>query len=91
MLKYRIDTGNEILEGDLKIGEIKLIDLDVLECNVKLNPEKGYDIGSGRGVPIVKKIQVGEVGIILDGRGRPIHFNKNEAIVEWSIATKEFN
>jgi len=91
MLKYKIDTGNEILEGDLKAGEIKLIDLDILKCNITLNPEKGYDIGSGEGVPIVKKIQIGKVGIILDGRGRPIHFNKNEAIVEWSIATKEFN
>jgi hypothetical protein len=91
MLKYEIDTGNEILEGDLKTGEIKLIDLDILECKINITPEKGYDIGAGKGVSVDKKIQVGEVGIILDGRGRPIHFNKNEAIVEWSISTKEFN
>ena len=91
MLKYRIDIGNEILEGDLKTGEIKLINLDVLECNISLHPERDYDIGVGKGIPIDKKIQIGKVGIILDGRGRPLNFNKEGAIVEWSVATKEFN
>jgi uncharacterized protein (TIGR01319 family) len=91
MLHYKIDTGDELIEGSLKTGEIKLIELDVNQCNIEINPEKGYDIGIGKGVSINKNIQIGEVGIVLDGRGRPIRFNRNELVQEWSIATKEYN
>ncbi len=91
MLHYKIDTGHELLEGSLKTGEIKLIELDVDQCNIEINPEKGYDIGIGKGVSINKNIQTGEVGIVLDGRGRPIRFNRTELVQEWSIATKEYN
>ena len=82
---------NEIIEGHLKTGEMKLIKLEKSECEIILNPEKNYDVGGGKGNSINKKIVVGEVGIILDGRGRPIQFNTDKDIVEWSNATGEFS
>ena len=91
MLNYKIDTGDKVIEGALKTGEIKLIELDVDECNITLNLEKGYDIGYGKGASKNINIQTGEVGIILDGRGRPIKFNIDRSVQEWSIATKEYN
>tara|TARA_Y100001970_G_scaffold41940_1_gene52147 strand:- start:48754 stop:50529 length:1776 start_codon:yes stop_codon:yes gene_type:complete len=91
MLNYKVDIGDKIIEGSLKTGEIKLIELDVDKCKIELNPEKGYDIGSGKGVSINKNIQTGKVGIVLDGRGRPIKFNVNKTVKEWSTATKEYN
>ena len=91
MFNYKIDTGDKVIEGVLKTGEIKLIELDVDECNITLNLEKGYDIGYGKGASKNINIQTGEVGIILDGRGRPIKFNIDRSVQEWSIATKEYN
>ena len=91
MLKYTIESDNKTIEGSLKTGEIKLIELENSKCDIKLNPEKNYDIGAGKGNPINTTIKVGDVGIVLDGRGRPIQFKTNEDIIEWSRATKEFN
>tara|TARA_Y100000996_G_C22547673_1_gene652479 strand:- start:836 stop:2611 length:1776 start_codon:yes stop_codon:yes gene_type:complete len=91
MLKYKIKMDNETIEGNLKTGEMKLIKLEKYECEIILNPEKNYDVGGGKGNSINKKIVVGEVGIILDGRGRPIQFNTDKDIVEWSNAIGEFS
>ncbi len=91
MLKYSIKINDKIIKGDLKTGEIKLIKLEYTECQITINPEKNYDVGEGKGISVSKKIRIGEVGIILDGRGRPIRFNSNNEIVEWSNATGEFN
>ena len=91
MLKYSIKINDKIIQGDLKTGEIKLIKLECTECQITINPQKNYDVGEGKGISISKKIRIGEVGIILDGRGRPIRFNSNNDIVEWSNATGEFN
>jgi uncharacterized protein (TIGR01319 family) len=38
----------------------------------KIVPAKGVDVGKGPGVPVEKTLEGGEVGILLDGRGRPL-------------------
>ena len=91
MLKYSIKIDDKTIQGDLKTGEIKLIKLENTECQITISPEKNYDVGEGKGISVSKKIRIGEVGIILDGRGRPIRFNSDNDIVEWSNATGEFN
>ncbi len=53
------------------------------------------DIGLGKGKDFIGKIIGGEVGIVLDGRGREINFNDNEnervnQILDWSNATNEY-
>ena len=63
------------------------------EC--KIIPNKYVDIGNGIGIEFVGKLFGGEVGFILDGRGRDIEFSKDDKeriaqIVGWSKKTNEY-
>ena len=69
--KFKLPNGKEE-EGALNYGEMKRISLEVGEyAEAILDPIRGFDIGSGKGTKIEKKISGGVAGIILDGRGRP--------------------
>ena len=78
MLGYRIElpTG-QIAEGKLRYGEMKLIPLGFdekglpLKAKAMLDPERGFDIGRGKGSKWELELSGGVVGIVLDGRGRP--------------------
>ena len=91
ILKYKIKTNKENLEGELHCGEIKLISLEEKECEIICHPSKNYDVGLGNGNSVTKIIKTGEVGVILDGRGRPMIFNDDEDIIKWSKSTGEFD
>lgn len=45
-------------------------DLDVL-------PERGVDVGAGRGRPVQRRVRGGIAGLVLDGRGRPLALPEN--------------
>jgi len=54
-------------------GQITYIELGVgQEANAIINPRKGFDVGTGPGHKLSISLTGGEVGIILDGRGRPL-------------------
>ena len=60
-----------------------------------LSPAKGVDVGSGPGEPINTKIFGGQVGIIIDGRGRPLQINSESSkriadLKNWSEAINEY-
>lgn len=78
MLGYRIELpGGQIAEGELRYGEMKLIPLGFdekglpLKAKAILDPERGFDIGRGKGSKWELELSGGAVGIVLDGRGRP--------------------
>jgi uncharacterized protein (TIGR01319 family) len=78
MLGYRIELpGGQIAEGKLRYGEMKSIPLGFDEKNLPLkakamlDPERGFDIGRGKGSKWELELSGGVVGIVLDGRGRP--------------------
>ncbi len=77
VLKYSIDLPTGPVSGILEHLEMKRFELGVQEnglpmkANVTLEPERGYDVGAGKGNKVVKEVHGGVVGIILDGRGRP--------------------
>ncbi len=57
-------------------------------ARVRVVPAKGVDVGAGPGQPFEKTVDGGEVGILLDGRGRPLQLptTANErvaAIEQW--------
>jgi hypothetical protein len=57
----------------VQFGEEKLIPLDLgEEAKAKINPAKGFDAGEGSGKTVERTVHGGVVGLILDGRGRPI-------------------
>lgn len=58
---------------DLMYGEIRRLSLPVgAAAHVMLTPERGFDVGAGPGKPLAADVQGGLVGLIFDGRGRPI-------------------
>jgi hypothetical protein len=47
----------------LRIGE---------RAHIEVTPERGFDVGAGPGVVVKREVRGGSVGLILDGRGRPL-------------------
>lgn len=66
------------IEENLVAGELRTIPLAVGdEAIVEIKPAYGYDFGEGSG-KVVKSLLTGGVGgIVIDGRGRPIQFEKD--------------
>jgi hypothetical protein len=73
-LEYRLVLGGEQIEdGQLLLGEIKVLRLqEGQEAELHLLPRKRFDVGSGKGKSWTGKIKGSPVGIVLDGRGRPL-------------------
>ena len=46
---------------------------------IEIRPARGFDVGAGRGRPHAATARGGVVGLILDGRGRPIHLPADDA------------
>jgi uncharacterized protein (TIGR01319 family) len=46
-----------------------------LKARITLEPERGFDCGSGPGSRVESNVSGGVVGIILDGRGRPFNLS----------------
>jgi len=52
-------------------GELALLPLpDSGTVRLKVSPERGFDVGAGRGRPIEARIHGGVVGLLIDTRGR---------------------
>ena len=90
-LEYTITfEGNRAAEnGTLAFGELRLIPLAVTEqANIELRPAKGIDVGEGKGNAGTRSLKGGVVGILLDGRGRPLQLPTDQqarvaALTRW--------
>jgi hypothetical protein len=59
--------------GTLTFGELRLIPLTLHErATIELRPAKGVDVGEGKGNASTRPVKGGVVGLLLDGRGRPL-------------------
>jgi uncharacterized protein (TIGR01319 family) len=66
-------------EADLRFGEILKLDLPLgVKAKVYLEPIRGADVGEGRGKKFVAEVEGGVVGLIFDGRGRPLVIPERE-------------
>ena len=45
-------------------------------AEIEVLPAKNFDVGAGKGKPIIKKVFGGVVGIVIDTRGNPLHLQK---------------
>ena len=76
----------------VKFGEIKLLPLSQEEeAKIMLYPEKGFDVGEGRGKSLEATMFGGVVGLVIDCRGRPFNLPENkgkrmEKLNEWFAA-----
>lgn len=76
-----IYPGGRIEQGTLVFGEMKLLPLDVdITATIKLKPSRGFNVGSGNGKELETTVHGGVVGIIFDGRGRPIALPENNEL-----------
>jgi len=83
---------DQILTENVNFGDIKRIYLPAGQ-NIKaiIQPYGGFDIGAGPGVNFETSLMGGEVGIILDGRGRPLQLpldvdSRIELIIQWLLS-----
>jgi hypothetical protein len=78
--KLRLPSG-ESREGELPGGKLELIPLGVDEtAEAVLEPERGFDVGAGKGNRLETTIHGGVVGIVLDGRGRPLALPEDQEL-----------
>jgi uncharacterized protein (TIGR01319 family) len=79
ILEWEIETKEgKKLNGELKFGEMYLVELKDEEAEITLKPSKGFDVGEGKNSKVKTKIQGGVGGILFDGRGRPLELPKSE-------------
>ena len=69
----RFGEGRSPESGTLSFGELRLFPLGRDErAQIELRPAKQVDLSEGKGVSVTRDVQGGEVGLLLDGRGRPL-------------------
>lgn len=91
-LSYRIETDSDVHEGELAFGDLLRIPLPGdRSCRVEVEGARGVDVGAGPNRTLETECSGGEVGLILDARGRPLELPDNrrqqrELIRQWSNA-----
>lgn len=69
-----------IEKGTLAFGELKLFSLTRDQhATVTLQPAKQVDLGEGQGQSFTRTVKGGVVGLMLDGRGRPLQLPTEQA------------
>jgi uncharacterized protein (TIGR01319 family) len=90
-MTYKI-KGDMPAEGVLKIGQVLKFPLgEDQTAQLVAQPTKNFDLGQGPGKPIRTTLHGGVVGIVLDGRGRPLGLAENKEerrkqLLEWGEA-----
>jgi uncharacterized protein (TIGR01319 family) len=68
------------MSGEIIGGEMKLVEFALGEtAMITLTPARGVDLGAGPGKKLQKEIKGGTVGVIFDGRGRPLKLPEDRA------------
>ena len=66
--------------GELRAGELQRIPLaEKRQAQAELRPRRAVDVGSGKGRRWSGTVEGGAVGVILDGRGRPLTLPDDES------------
>jgi len=99
-----VKTGEEVMTATLAPEEGDPVEVRVLggqlqrvplpagkRARLTVRPARGLDMGEGRGKPVEQTVEGGVVGVIFDGRGRPLILPEDEAtrhrqLLQWLIA-----
>jgi hypothetical protein len=82
-------AGGEEMTVDVKFGSIEILPLSLGQRGkLTLRPRVGIDVGFGPGRGVTREVSGGAVGVILDGRGRPIAFpdepaRRRDLVQQW--------
>ena len=92
-MDYSLNISGEIKKGTLKVGELLLIPADFNAHQIEINCHKNFTINDEN--QFSGTIFGGDVGILLDGRGRAFNLtlkteNRLDLIKSWSKNTNEY-
>jgi hypothetical protein len=79
-------------KGQLSFGDLRLVLLaSGQKASIAIQPAKEVNLGAGMGVAVTREVQGGVVGLLLDGRGRPLklpidHSASVAALTKWHNA-----
>jgi uncharacterized protein (TIGR01319 family) len=86
---YHIEGADSLgpdADGQLACGEVRMLPLaPEAKVRVVIEPSRGFDVGAGNGRGIEREVRGGEVGLILDARGRPLILPEEEATRQASV------
>ena len=72
-MNFSLDLPSGKKEGVLRVGDMRLFPLgNEEEAQISLIPVRDWDLGNGPGQEVISTVRGGVVGVVLDGRGRPI-------------------
>ena len=78
--EIRFPDGKTVTD-QLTMGALRLFQLAPgQKATVTMKPAKSINLGQGAGVPVTREVQGGVVGLLLDGRGRPLQLPADEAL-----------
>ena len=70
---YTLKSSGTERSGEILCDDIELLPLaDGTAGRIELTPARGFDLGAGSGKSLECEVKGGTVGLILDGRGRPL-------------------
>ncbi len=74
-----INEGSNCKSVTIRSGELDLLQLDAgSEVLIRIEPlHRTVNVGVGAGEVLEKTIEIGQVGLLLDGRNRPLNFAPN--------------
>ena len=73
MRTYTLQAGTRQESGAVAFGELVRLPLgEGQKARVRVEPAPGFDCGAGPGRPVEREVVGGSVGVIFDGRGRPL-------------------
>jgi uncharacterized protein (TIGR01319 family) len=73
ILRYKLQSDSRNKTGELLFGEMEMISLEPGEsATLHLEPARNFDVGAGSGRPLSRTITSSTLGLIFDGRGRPL-------------------
>jgi hypothetical protein len=79
-------------KGQLLFGDLRLVPLaSDQKASITIQPVKQANLGAGAGVSVTREVQGGVVGLLFDGRGRPLqlptdHNARVAALMKWYSA-----
>ncbi len=85
--RYAIEGETLNESGEIATGDIKLLPLAREESvTITVDPARGLDAGAGPGRQVRRTVRGGTVGLILDGRGRPLELPTERRACQETIA-----
>jgi hypothetical protein len=84
----------KVVRDQLKFGDLRLYPLALgKQAALTMTPAKTVNLGAGAGTPVTRHVQGGVVGLMLDGRGRPLQLPTDQqarvaALTKWFKAVE---